>query len=100
MRHHSTLLLECQVAANPLDRVEWYRNGQVLHVQNRELLLNDEQQQQQQIQHDNNDHHDNSGLGGDYRVDSHDVSNLDEPFSTLVTLTIMVTKLLYKSFFE
>lgn len=93
MRHHSTLLLECQVAANPLDRVEWYRNGQVLHVQNRDLLLNDEQQQQkQQMLHDN-DHVDHHGLG-DYRVDSHDVSNLNEPFSTLVTLTIMVTMII------
>lgn len=93
MRHHSTLLLECQVAANPLDRVEWYRNGQALHVQNRDLL-NDEHHQQQQMLHDN-DHHDDHA---NYRVDSHDVSNLDEPFSTLVTLTIMVTQSSYKSF--
>lgn len=77
-RIQNTPQLECHISANPLDRIDWYRNGQLLAQPTRQ-------------QHDTNDETNeikNNEL--DYKLETQDVSDLDQPFSLLATLTITV----------
>lgn len=77
-RHHN-VHLDCLVSANPLDRVDWYRNGQLLSAAT--------------TAHHESDKRDERSFDDelDYRIDTHDLSDLNELFRTQVTLTIIVS---------
>lgn len=73
--HHSVsakkFSLECQISANPLEQIHWYRNGQIISDQYRYVTP---------LQKDN------------FQIISVDISNINEFYKTLVTLTVINPK--------
>jgi hypothetical protein len=69
--------LECKISANPLERVYWIKNG---------LILN-ENTHHQMTSRDNSP----STRIDNYRVEKYDVSNMNDYFKVLLTLTILVS---------
>jgi hypothetical protein len=71
MRSH--VYLDCRIVANPLDRIDWYHNGKLLTTQNEKHEENYEEAKRL-----------------DFKIETYDISNLNELFSSLITLTITV----------
>jgi hypothetical protein len=72
------LILDCRVTSNPLERVVWWRNGRELQLHesgvSSGLDLTEDEFARSKL-----------------RFETHDISNINEYFKTLVTLTISVS---------
>jgi len=82
---HRKFSLECKITSNPLDKVYWYKNGMVYSPDEHTFThnSNDAQQQQQQVVL-----RDDSSRNGNVRVNKYDISNINEYYKLMLTLTV------------
>lgn len=76
---HKKFSLECKIEANPIERLYWLKNGIIYDAQ-----LNDNQEINRHTER--SVMHESSRV----RVDKYDMSNENEFYKILLTLTIMV----------
>lgn len=77
---HKKFSLECKINSNPIDKLYWYKNGQIFESPHEHFNRPDRHQERSIKPQDN------------IRVDKYDISDLDDLYKTLLTLTVVNAK--------
>lgn len=80
---HRKFSLECKITSNPLEKVYWYKNGMVFSPDEHTLTHNSNDPQQQPMLRDD------SNRNGNIRVNKYDISNINEYYKLMLTLTVL-----------
>ena len=75
---HKKFSLECKISSNPVERVYWYKDGVALSNHAHHHQHHDKLEQTQFVTENNN-----------IRVDRYDVSNINDYYKILLTLTVL-----------
>ncbi len=79
---HRKFSLECKITSNPLDKVYWYKNGMIYSPDEHISSHKSSDTQQQSAPQDD------SSRGGNVRVNKYDISNINEYYKLMLTLTV------------